>query len=198
MAGIEDKIEGGLSSLLGKDVDIPSWLTPVMTGLVGAIGGKALGKATGGSGGLGAVLGGLLGGAAGGRGLQDILGKFTGAGAGDQANSWVSTGENQPIDAATTATHRPNERPSSRLLPAATKSTASAASTKPHSQCLSPRTPAETLESHAASAQRLTAQMTLNPAATNIMVAAYVSQPLRVVVMQLRPPLTLRTDSRGG
>jgi uncharacterized protein YidB (DUF937 family) len=101
MAGIEDKIEGGLGSLLGKDVDIPSWLTPVMTGLVGAIGGKALGKATGGSGGLGAILGGLLGGAAGGGGLQDILGKFTGAGAGDQANSWVSTGENQPVDAAT-------------------------------------------------------------------------------------------------
>jgi uncharacterized protein YidB (DUF937 family) len=101
MAGIEDKIEGGLGSLLGKDVDVPSWLTPVLTGLVGAIGGKALGKATGGSGGLGAILGGLLGGAAGGGGLQDILGKFTGAGAGEQADSWVSTGENQPVDAAT-------------------------------------------------------------------------------------------------
>jgi uncharacterized protein YidB (DUF937 family) len=103
MAGLEDKIESGLGSLLGKDVDMPSWLTPVLTGLVGAIGGKAVGGAVGGDsgGGIGAVLGGLLGGAAGSGALQDILGKFTGAGAGEQANSWVSSGENQPVDAAT-------------------------------------------------------------------------------------------------
>ncbi len=103
MAGLEDKIESGLGSVLGKDVDIPSWLTPVLTSLVGAIGGKAVGGAVGGDagGGLGAILGGLLGGAAGSGALQDILGKFTGAGAGEQANSWVSDGQNQPVDAAT-------------------------------------------------------------------------------------------------
>jgi uncharacterized protein YidB (DUF937 family) len=103
MAGLEEKIEGGLSSVLGKDVDMPSWLTPVLTGLVGAIGRKAVGGAVGGDagGGLGAVLGGLLGGAAGSGALTDILGKFTGAGAKEQADSWVGTGENQPVDAAT-------------------------------------------------------------------------------------------------
>jgi hypothetical protein len=68
-------------------------------------------------------------------------------------------------------------------LPANAKSTTSAASTNPQSQCLSPRTPFETSASHAASDHRLSAQMALNPAATNIITAAYVSQPLRVAVM---------------
>jgi uncharacterized protein YidB (DUF937 family) len=103
MTDLEAKIESGISSLLGKDVDVPSWLTPALTGLVGAIGGKALGGAVGGdaAGGLGAVLGGLLGGAAGSGGLDDLIGKFTGAGAEEQAKSWVAEGENQPVDAAT-------------------------------------------------------------------------------------------------
>ena len=66
---------------------------------------------------LGNVLGGMMGGnAAGGQaqnpllqaalqmlqqngGLQGILGKFQQAGYGAQADSWVSTGKNQPIDA---------------------------------------------------------------------------------------------------
>jgi uncharacterized protein YidB (DUF937 family) len=103
MAGLEDKIESGLGSVLGKDVDVPSWLTPVLTGLVGAIGGKMVGGAVGGDagGGLGAVLGGLLGGAAGSGALEDLVGKFKGAGAEEAADSWVATGENKPVDAAT-------------------------------------------------------------------------------------------------
>jgi uncharacterized protein YidB (DUF937 family) len=100
---MEDAIESGLGKVLGKDVDIPSWLTPVMTGLVGVIGGKAVGGAIGGDagGGIGAILGGVLGGTAGSGALSDLIGKFTGAGAEEQAKSWVSTGENKPVDAAT-------------------------------------------------------------------------------------------------
>jgi uncharacterized protein YidB (DUF937 family) len=103
MAGLEEKIEGGLASVLGQDVDLPSWMTPVLTGLVGAVGGKVVGGAVGGDagGGLGAVLGGLLGGAAGSGALEDLLGKFKDAGAGDAADSWVASGENQPVDPAT-------------------------------------------------------------------------------------------------
>jgi uncharacterized protein YidB (DUF937 family) len=103
MAGLEDKIESGLESVLGKDVDVPSWLTPMLTSLVGVVGGKVVGGAVGGDagGGIGAILGGLLGGAAGSGALDDLLGKFKAAGAGEQVDSWVATGENQPVDAAT-------------------------------------------------------------------------------------------------
>jgi uncharacterized protein YidB (DUF937 family) len=105
MANMEQTIESGLNKMLGKSgdkgIDLPEWAMPVVMGLVGAVGGKAVGGALGGSGNLTAVLGGLLGGAAGGGGLDDLIGKFTKAGAGDQAKSWMSAGPNQPIDAAT-------------------------------------------------------------------------------------------------
>jgi uncharacterized protein YidB (DUF937 family) len=70
-------------------------------GIIGAIGGKAVGGAAGGGGGVGAVLGGLLGSAAGSGGLANLLEKFGNAGAKEQAQSWVSTGPNQPVDPQT-------------------------------------------------------------------------------------------------
>ena len=83
-------------------------------------------KGGGGGGGLGDLLGGILGGGggrggslAGGQGggmmamllplvasllmnggLQKILGRLQAGGRADEANSWVSTGENKPVDAA--------------------------------------------------------------------------------------------------
>jgi uncharacterized protein YidB (DUF937 family) len=53
-----------------------------------------------GGGGLGGILGQILGGgsgASGGGGLGDLLDQFQRAGYGEQAKSWVGTGENQPI-----------------------------------------------------------------------------------------------------
>ena len=51
-------------------------------------------------GGLGDILGQVLGGASGGSsggGLADLLARFQAAGFGEQAGSWVGTGENQPL-----------------------------------------------------------------------------------------------------
>ena len=105
MAGLENVIEGGLNSLLGKSgdqkIDLPDWAAPAVMGVIGALGGKAVGSATGGAGGLTAILGGLVGTAAGGGGLQGMLDKFKGAGAEEQAKSWVSTGPNKPVDPQT-------------------------------------------------------------------------------------------------
>jgi uncharacterized protein YidB (DUF937 family) len=70
-------------------------------GVIGTIGGKAVGRALGGGGGLTAVLGGLLGGAAGSGALNNLIGKVSQAGAGEQAQSWVSTGPNRPVDPKT-------------------------------------------------------------------------------------------------
>jgi uncharacterized protein YidB (DUF937 family) len=54
----------------------------------------------GGSGGLGDLIGGMLGGgAAAGGGLGDLLQRFQQAGYGEQAQSWVGTGQNLPIPA---------------------------------------------------------------------------------------------------
>ncbi len=105
MAGLEDMIEGGLNSILGKSgdqkIDLPDWAAPALMGIVGALGGKAVGSATGGGGGLTAIVGGLVGTAAGSGGLQGMLDKFKGAGAEEQAKSWVSTGPNKPVDPQT-------------------------------------------------------------------------------------------------
>ncbi|HRD89870.1 MAG: DUF937 domain-containing protein [Candidatus Accumulibacter sp.] len=68
-------------------------------GLGDALGGR-LGGGGGGSGtaGLGSVLGGLLAGGAGGAGgLGALLEQFQRAGFGEQASSWVSTGDNLPL-----------------------------------------------------------------------------------------------------
>lgn len=67
------------------------------------------GQSMGGGGGLGGLLGGLLGGGGGGQqsqagggamaaGLAALLQQFSGAGYGQQAQSWVGRGQNQPID----------------------------------------------------------------------------------------------------
>ena len=87
---------GGLSSILGGLGGSGGGLGQVLGGL-------------GGAGGLGGMLGGL--GGAGGGGLSSVLGSLGGSGAlgallgrlqqgglGQQAQSWVSTGENQPAD----------------------------------------------------------------------------------------------------
>jgi uncharacterized protein YidB (DUF937 family) len=100
MAGnVTDNIEQALNKVLGKtgdeQIDLPDWVGPTATTMLGVFAGKAVG------GGLGGVLGGLFGGAAGSGALGGMLDKFKGAGAEQQAASWVSTGENQPIDAAT-------------------------------------------------------------------------------------------------
>jgi uncharacterized protein YidB (DUF937 family) len=85
---------GGLGDILGG-------------ALGGALGGG--GRGGGGGGGLGDVLGGMLGGGTGGAGgaggidlgglggLGGLLEQFQRAGLGQQAQSWVSTGENQPL-----------------------------------------------------------------------------------------------------
>ena len=96
---VTDNIEQALNKVLGKtgneQIDIPDWVGPTATTMLGVFAGKAMG------GGLGGILGGVLGGAAGSGALGGLLDKFKGAGAGDQAASWVSTGENQPVDATT-------------------------------------------------------------------------------------------------
>ncbi len=86
----------------------PSAPAPTQTssgGLGGLLGGGGLG------GGLGSILagglGGLLGGGAAGSvlsgGLNDLLKQFQQNGLGDTANSWVGTGQNQPVDPDTLA-----------------------------------------------------------------------------------------------
>jgi uncharacterized protein YidB (DUF937 family) len=70
-------------------------------GLGGMLGG-ALGGGAQGGGGLGNVLGGMLGGGqqAGGMGaLGGLLGMLQQSGLGQQADSWVSTGQNLPVSA---------------------------------------------------------------------------------------------------
>ncbi len=44
-----------------------------------------------------------------GGGLQDLLGKLTSGGLGDQASSWVGTGENQPVTGEQLAAAMPEE-----------------------------------------------------------------------------------------
>ena len=92
---------GGMSQVLIA-------LMPVVLGMLANRGAQGGGAATqmnyapqGGGGGLGDLLGQVLGGAAGGRGgaggLGGLLAQMQQAGFGDQADSWVSRGTNQPI-----------------------------------------------------------------------------------------------------
>ncbi len=59
--------------------------------------GGVLAGGGGGLGGLGGLLGGVLGGGALSGGLQDLLDRLRQNGHGDKADSWVSTGANQPV-----------------------------------------------------------------------------------------------------
>ncbi|WP_375463321.1 YidB family protein [uncultured Methylobacterium sp.] len=63
-----------------------------LSGLLGQAAGGSLGGSTQGSG-----LGGLLGGAGGAGGLGALVEQFTRAGHGDTINSWIGSGQNQPI-----------------------------------------------------------------------------------------------------
>jgi uncharacterized protein YidB (DUF937 family) len=74
-------------------------LMPVVLAMLGNRQGgpsAGFGRASSG-GGLGDILGQVLGGAGSGGGLGAILDQLQRAGFGDQARSWVSTGENQPL-----------------------------------------------------------------------------------------------------
>ncbi len=92
--------EGG-----GMGQIVAALLPVVMAMMAGSRGGSASGMATGattrtGGGGLGDVLGQILGGGGGtsrGGGLGDLLEQFQRAGFGEQARSWVGTGQNLPI-----------------------------------------------------------------------------------------------------
>ena len=97
LGGQPPQQQGGTGSMGG----ILMALLPVVLGMLANRGNApqgGLGQGRGG-GGLGDLLGGMFGGgAAGGAGgLGDLLQRFQQAGYGDQAQSWVSTGQNQPI-----------------------------------------------------------------------------------------------------
>lgn len=61
--------------------------------MLGSLGGGATGA--GGSGGIAGAIGALAGGEG---GLEGLLGQLSSAGLGDQVQSWVGTGPNQPVD----------------------------------------------------------------------------------------------------
>lgn len=87
--------EGGGSDMGG----ILMALLPVVLGMLanrGTAQQAGLGQGQGG-GGLGDLIGGMLGGGAAGGGLGDLLQRFQQAGYGEQAQSWVGTGQNLPI-----------------------------------------------------------------------------------------------------
>jgi uncharacterized protein YidB (DUF937 family) len=98
---------GGLPGA-GRQGGVMMALLPVLLSMLAGRGGGAgqggglgglLGQVLGGGGGrgsLGDMIGGVLGGGAAG-GLGGLLGQMERAGFGDQARSWVGTGENMPI-----------------------------------------------------------------------------------------------------
>ena len=88
---------GGMSQVLIA-------LMPVVLGMLASRGSQGSAPTQAGGGGLGDLLGQVLGGAAGGRGvmgggggLGGLLAQMQQAGFGDQADSWVGRGANQPI-----------------------------------------------------------------------------------------------------
>lgn len=77
-------------------------MSPIMMALMGLLASKAMGNRGGGmGGGLGGLLGGALGGGmAGGAlggGLGGLLQQFQNSGHHDKINSWIGSGDNQPI-----------------------------------------------------------------------------------------------------
>ena len=95
--------QGGIS--MGQ---IASALLPIVIAMMSNRGASAspgvesragAGGGGGGLGGLGGILGQILGGGggSGGGGLGDLLDQFQRAGYGEQARSWVGTGQNQPV-----------------------------------------------------------------------------------------------------
>lgn len=88
-------IKGFGSSLAQAPSAAPGGALPTDLGLdeiLGRLGSGQGGGAAGGQTPGGGLLGGLLSG-----GLADLLEQFQGAGKGDAANSWIGTGQNQPV-----------------------------------------------------------------------------------------------------
>ncbi len=81
----------GASASSGRDAGPAGGLGDILGQMMG-------GGQRGGGGGLGDILGQVLGGGGGtGGGLGSLLRQFESAGLGDQARSWVSPGQNQPL-----------------------------------------------------------------------------------------------------
>ena len=108
MSGLDDLIKGGdrvvasgISSAVwpeAAEVEEPDWATSSAASPT-----SAASAAAGESGGMGGLLGSLLpmlGGLLAGGGLQKVLAGFQANGLTAQANSWVGTGENEPISGA--------------------------------------------------------------------------------------------------
>ena len=87
-----------LSMLANRGASASSGRDAGPAGGLGDILGQMMGGGQRGGGGLGDILGQVLGGGAGsGGGLGGLLRQFESAGLGDQARSWVSPGQNQPL-----------------------------------------------------------------------------------------------------
>lgn len=87
-----------LSMLANRGASASSGRDAGPAGGLGDILGQMMGGGQRGGGGLGDILGQVLGGAGGsGGGLGGLLRQFESAGLGDQARSWVSPGQNQPL-----------------------------------------------------------------------------------------------------
>jgi len=87
-----------LSMLANRGASASSGRDAGPAGGLGDILGQMMGGGQRGGGGLGDILGQVLGGGGGsGGGLGGLLRQFESAGLGDQARSWVSPGQNQPL-----------------------------------------------------------------------------------------------------
>ena len=87
-----------LSMLANRGASASSGREAGPAGGLGDILGQMMGGGQRGGGGLGDILGQVLGGSGGsGGGLGGLLRQFESAGLGDQARSWVSPGQNQPL-----------------------------------------------------------------------------------------------------
>jgi uncharacterized protein YidB (DUF937 family) len=87
-----------LSMLANRGASASSGRDAGPAGGFGDILGQMMGGGQRGGGGLGDILGQVLGGGRGqGGGLGSLLRQFESAGLGDQAHSWVSSGQNQPL-----------------------------------------------------------------------------------------------------
>ena len=87
-----------LSMIANRGASASSGRDAGPAGGLGDILGQMMGGGQRGGGGLGDILGQVLGGGAGsGGGLGGLLRQFESAGLGDQARSWVSPGQNQPL-----------------------------------------------------------------------------------------------------
>ena len=87
-----------LSMLANRGASAASGRDAGPAGGLGDILGQMMGGGQRGGGGLGDILGQVLGGGGGsGGGLGGLLRQFENAGLGDQARSWVSPGQNQPL-----------------------------------------------------------------------------------------------------